>query len=346
MFTKEALQAFKPSQNILNKTFSGITYEDTYYIWKLCEPNKQYKIGVDCASNKITSRDYTSFQVINAETQEQVAEYVGKLPTEVFLDILLKTARHYNNAELIIEENSYSEIVFYLLAERGYENIWRDENRGNRLGYNTNRVTRPLLIEKLLLFFNNPIGTAKLKSARLKMQFENFSTIRAYADGTKKLEAVKGNDDAIFALALALIPLRPSGFEHNRPTQDIGIAMHAKGMTDISQYSEEYLIHYSTKMGISKSMLESRLKLYHEIRNGKLDGTALEGMKVSHPVEEYEQDIAAQEFLGVEQHLPRNTMASIEDTVSLVQKRTFDIEDIFDTSVQNLFTYHRNIFND
>ena len=111
MFTRDALDAFQPDSNIKNKAFGGATYEDTFYIWDVAQPGHKYTIGVDCASNKASARDFTAFQVIDTETAEQMAEFFGKLPTEVFVDILVKAARHYNNALLVVEANSYSEMV-------------------------------------------------------------------------------------------------------------------------------------------------------------------------------------------------------------------------------------------
>lgn len=194
LFSQDVLRAFKINENILNRQLGGITYEDTLFIWKLAEQNKKYIIGVDCSSNKPTAKDFTAFQVLDAETQEQMAEYCGKLPTELFVDILIKTAKHYNTAELVIEENSYSQLVMYLLEQKSYKNLWYPDNKTTP-GFNTNRNSRVLLLEKLILFYNNLSGIQKLKSARLKVQMENFSANHAYSDGSKKYEASKGNDD-------------------------------------------------------------------------------------------------------------------------------------------------------
>jgi len=197
LFSKEALRAFIPDGKIINRYYGGMTYEDTFWIWEVAKDHRQYVIGVDCSANKPSSKDFTAFVVIDYETQEQVAEYMGKLPTELFADILLKAAKHYNNALLVIEENSYSEILFYLLENKGYSNMWYQEGK-SRPGFNTNRTSRVLLIEKLVLFYNNPLGMSGLKSSRLKIQCENFSAKTIYADGSRKYESAKGNDDLCF----------------------------------------------------------------------------------------------------------------------------------------------------
>lgn len=342
LFSKDALAGFKPSNAILNRGFGGVTYEDTFHIWETADPSKNYIIGVDCASNKSTAKDYTTFQILDADTQEQVAEYMGKLPTEVFVDILIKAGRHYNNAMMVIESNSYSEMVFYLLEQRGYHNLWIDPSKQNP-GFQTNRATRSLLIEKLLLFFNRYSSTSKLKSARLKLQMENFAANSIYADGSKKFEASKGNDDLVIALALAVVTLTPKEHVH-RPIIDFGIAVDTKLMDSTGEYSEEYLEYHSNRMGISKEMLANRLKMYHRIKAGVYDGSGLEDISLQHPVEEFERQMSENEFIGSMQNVVSNNYRIIE-SMSLVPKdRQLSIDDIFSEEWITINEMHRNMW--
>lgn len=340
LFSKETLDAFKPNALILNKNFGGVTYEDTFYIWETADPAKNYRIGVDCASNKATAKDYTTFQVIDEDTQEQVAEYMGKLPTEVFVDILIKAGRHYNNATMVIEANSYSEMVFYLLENRGYQNIWYDPMK-NTPGFQTNRATRSLLIEKLLLFYNRPASSAKLKSGRLKLQMENFAANSVYADGSKKFEAAKGNDDLVIALALAVVTMVPKEHIH-RPIVDFGIAVDTKLMDSSGEYSEEYLDYHSNRMGISKDMLANRLKMYHRIKSGVYDGSGLEDITLQHPVEEFERQLSENEFVGSMSTIISDNYRAIESLSLIPKDRKFSLDDIFSEEFQTVAEMHRN----
>ena len=347
LFTKESLAAVDIHAEIINKTYGGATYEDTFYMWKKAKPTRRYIIGVDCASNKITARDYTCFQVIDQDTYEQCAEYIGKLPTEVFIDILIKAGRHYNNAMLVIESNSYSEMVFYLLEQKRYANIWYDPIK-NTPGFQTNRATRSLLIEKLLLFYNNPFNAAQLKSARLRLQMENFTAGTVYSDGTRKAEAKLGNDDACLALALAVVTMTPKEREH-RPHIDANVAYDASSTLSNGEYTEEYLIYHSAKMGISKEMLESRLALYHKIKSGEYAGTGLDELDLQHPVEEYERRIAADELIGNTGNLILDDSYSLAETISLIPThRKFTVDDIFSdefrtiTEMHGRFLWNRN----
>ena len=341
LFKKEVIAAVDTSAQILNKTFGGATYEDTFLVWEKAKPSSKYIIGVDCASNKATARDYTSFQVIDQDTYSQCAEYVGKLPTEVFIDILIKAARHYNDAMLVIEANSYSEMVFYLLEQKRYNNVWYDPVK-NTVGFQTNRATRSLLIEKLLLFYNNVSSAKGLKSSRLRLQMQNFTAGAVYQDGSRKMEAKHGNDDAIMALALSVVTLTPR-YSNHRPMEEYNITMDAGSGTHIGNgdYSDEYLEYHADKMGISKEMLAGRLKLYHRIKSGDYDGSGIEDIGLQHPVEEYERRKAAEELIGDMGGLITDNTYSLAESITLIPTaRKFTIEDIFSDEFRALTEMH------
>lgn len=349
LFSKEALASFKPSDKILNKCYGGITYENTYWMWKAAEPGRSYTIGVDCSANKSTSRDFSAFVVLDSETQEQMAEYQGKLSTDIMTDILIKAARHYNNAQLVIEENNYSEMLFYLLEVRGYTNFWYQEGK-SKPGFNTNRHSRILLIEKLLLFFNKPYGMELLRSKRLKDEFENFVAGSIYADGSYKYEAGNGaKDDICMACAMALVPLTPREREILDTTR-LGIAIDAKDISSGSQYTDEYIEHNAKRMGVSPASLRNRLSLYHDIKTGRYDGSGLEELELKHPVEEFDRLNSIKDFIGVDSA----TMSTIETDTDLiftsnsvmpVGTNQYVIDDIFSESFQKMLEAHNNFFN-
>lgn len=343
LFSPDVLKAFKSDTNILNKQLGGITYEDTLFIWKLAEPGKRYIIGVDCSSNKPSAKDFTAFQVLDEETQEQMAEYCGKLPTELFVEILIKTAKHYNNSMLVIEENSYSQLVMYLLEQKAYKNLWYPDNKTTP-GFNTNRNSRVLLLEKLILFYNNKLGISRLKSARLKVQMENFGANQVYADGSKKYEASKGNDDLILALSLAVVTLTPKEYSH-RPelAGDAGLMMSTESMTLSGEYSDEYIEHFSVLMGISKASLTSRLRLYHDVKSGKYDGSGLEEISFVHPVEEWERTQAAADFLGMKNtQILSDTEFANQKNATLPFGESYAVDDLFSEDLASIYEAHRN----
>lgn len=344
LFDTKVLASINYNVPILNKVYGGATYEDTFFVWKKAERNRNYIIGVDCASNKPTAKDYTSFQVIDQDTYEQCAEYIGKLPTEVFVDILITAGRHYNNAILVIEANSYSEMVFYLLEQKRYNNIWYDQIKGTP-GFQTNRATRSLLIEKLLLFYNNTSNASNLHSSRLQLQMQNFTAGAIYSDGSRKMEAKHGNDDAVLALSLAVVSLTPKEHIH-RPQEDSNVIYDASSSLMNGRYSDEYLEYHSHKMGISKDMLESRLILYHKIKSGEYDGTGVEDLDLQHPVEQWERERAAEDLIGNMGGLILDNSYSLAESISLIPTaRKFTVDDIFSDEFRALTEMHNNFFS-
>jgi hypothetical protein len=214
----------------------------------------------------------------------------------------------------------------------------------NTPGFQTNRATRSLLIEKLLLFYNNYKVSERLHSGRLKIQMENFSAGSIYSDGSRKYEASKGNDDAVMALALAVVSLTPKEHIH-RPIVDFNIAMDPKNM-EAGEYSPEYIEFHSRRMGISADMLANRLRLYHKIKSGAYDGSGLEDLPLQHPVEEFERQLAEQDFIGSNQPLMSDTYRNIE-TLSLIPTgRKFSMDDIFSEEFQTMADMHRNFLFD
>jgi hypothetical protein len=173
---------------------------------------------------------------------------------------------------------------------------------------------------------------------------ENFSANHAYADGSKKFEASKGNDDLIMALALAVVTLTPKEYFHRPELEgDAALMQSTENMTLTGEYSDEYLTHFSILMGISKASLSSRLKLYHDIRSGAYDGSGLEDITFVHPVEEWERAQAAADFLGM-----KNTQI-LTDAEFVNQKNStlpfgeqYTLDDIFSEDLPAIYQAHKN----
>ena len=108
------------------------------------------------------------------------------------------------------------------------------------------------------------------------------------------------------------------------------------------EYSKEYIDYHAHRMGISADMLSNRLKMYHKIKSGVYDGSGLEDLPLQHPVEEFERQLAEQDFIGTMTPLVSDTYRNIE-TLSLIPKdRKFSIDDIFSEEFQTMSEMHRN----
>lgn len=169
--------------------------------------DKFYFIGVDCAS--ASSTDYSTIQVLEYETLEQVAEFRGKMEPKIFAGIVKKISWMFTN-NLIIVENSggYGLTVLNELQfdeERDYTiygeykqtGIGKKKVKKFISGLSTNMKTRPLIVESLYNYINENIDCIKSKALALELlSLENKNG---------KIQAASGfNDDLSFALAFCL----------------------------------------------------------------------------------------------------------------------------------------------
>lgn len=133
------------------------TEDDGLWIWEYPEAHKSYLVSGDVARGD--GDDYSTFHVFNVENMEQVAEYKGQIGTPEFAELLLKTARDYNNALLSCENASIGWDVVTTLVASGYENLYYAKRKNpyeviskenkDVPGYSTTGKTRPNVINKI-----------------------------------------------------------------------------------------------------------------------------------------------------------------------------------------------------
>lgn len=162
--------------------------------------------------------DYSAFHVIDVETVEQVAEYKGKIDTQMFGSLLVSVATEYNNATLIIDNRNIGWSTIQFVIDAGYKNLYYsfkndpylDENIHLRKahdlkqkedmvpGYSITVKTRPVLISKLDTYFREKAPI--IYSSR----FLNELNVFMWIDG--KPQAQKGfNDDLVMAFCMGLM---------------------------------------------------------------------------------------------------------------------------------------------
>lgn len=180
------------------------------WIWKEPEPQLRYFIGADVARGD--GEDYSTAHVISLTVpMEQVAEYHGKLPPDMFANLLYTLGVTYNKALMIPECNGVGYAVAMKLVEKKYPKIHYSESYKNLHkqftnmynpatkipGFQTSTATRPLLISQLEQDVRS--GDFIMHSQRLFTEFDTFH----YING--KPMAIPGyNDDLIIACGIAL----------------------------------------------------------------------------------------------------------------------------------------------
>lgn len=180
------------------------------WVWEEPEPNVQYILSADVSRGD--SDDYSAFHILSAQNIEQKVEYKGKIPPEIFANLIYTQASYYNDALVVVERNNYGYSVLQELIKRGYPNILYTSNdmslvdvrnRSNKFnkarkkmkpGLDTNRKTRPLIISKLNEYFRNKY--CRVYSSRL------VGELRTFVWKGQKAEHMDGfNDDLVLAIA-------------------------------------------------------------------------------------------------------------------------------------------------
>jgi len=190
---------------------SFIIDETAFQVWKRPEEGKNYIIGADVARGD--GKDFSTIQVLDAETLEQVAEYRDKIGVDLFPYLIDWVGRAYNNAYLVVECNSFGLHVALTLRDAlQYKKMFFSKNvqdihvrpfdykinEGTEIpGFQTTMKTRPLIVASMIQHMreNNLI----LHSPRLTAEFSTFVMIN-----NKPQHEPGFHDDLIFALGLAL----------------------------------------------------------------------------------------------------------------------------------------------
>lgn len=194
------------------KAGTYVTDETNFQLWKQPEPNKSYIVGVDVARGD--GKDYSTIQVFDVETLEQVAEYRDRIGVDLLPYLVDWVGRTYNNAFVVVEANSFGLSVGFDLRDKlQYKRLFYSKNvqdmhvrstsdykipEGIEIpGFQTTRKSRPLLVKAIIEHMRE--GSLILHSQRLLAEMKTF-----IVKGDRP-EAEQGyNDDLIMALALAL----------------------------------------------------------------------------------------------------------------------------------------------
>lgn len=183
-------------------------FDRNLWIWETYDATKKYFLIADVARGD--GQDNSAFHIFNSETMEQVAEYQGKLPLDMYASLLYETSREYGFCLTVVENNSIGMSVLDKLRDLKHPNIYfsrkgTHEHVNQYLaehqstatpGFATTVKTRPLIVAKLEELVRNKV--IKVKSMRL------FSELKTFVWNNGKAEALRGyNDDLVLAIAIA-----------------------------------------------------------------------------------------------------------------------------------------------
>ena len=179
--------------------------QNQLWIWKEPVIGHRYIMGIDVSRGD--SEDFTSFQIIDFDEREQVAEYVGKLPPDVAAEIAYKWGNYYDAFIVIDITGGMGVSTSRKLQELGYKNlyvdginygnIWESTVKSNEkipgINFNGKRV-------QIIAAFEEALRHGfKLYSARLLGEMNTY----VYMNG--RPDHMKGHhDDLIMSVSMAL----------------------------------------------------------------------------------------------------------------------------------------------
>lgn len=182
------------------------------HLFKMPKNGAKYVLAADVAYQGV---DFSTIQVIDADTLEQVAEYQGKCDPDVFAGHIGRLGKFYNNAFVAVEANNHGLVTCFKLRDNGYPNLfytksikdihvrWIDYKveKGEGIpGFQTTAKTRPSVVNAIRQVFRET--DAVINSIRLVDEMQTF--IRNTKKGGRE-EAEQGyNDDLVMAYGIAL----------------------------------------------------------------------------------------------------------------------------------------------
>ena len=175
------------------------------WIWKEPEVGHKYIMGVDVSRGD--SEDFSTFQIINFDTREQVAEYIGKIPPDVLAELAYKWAMMYSTFIVVDITGGMGVTTSRKLQELGYRDLYveggdltnkwkwdpKAQDRIPGLNFNNKRVQIIATFEEYLRH-----GFI-IRSSRLLNEMNTFVYVNGRPDHQKGQ-----HDDLIMSLAMAI----------------------------------------------------------------------------------------------------------------------------------------------
>lgn len=176
------------------------------WVWSDAIPNHRYVLSADVARGD--ANDYSAFHVIDVETMDIAAEYMGKIPPDRFADLLASVGKRYNDGIICCENNTFGWATNARLRDTGYPRLYYNNARGDVYnfksmnpealpGFSTQVNSRAVVLSKL----EEAVRNKRLRphSQRLIDQLHGFVW-----QGSKALALKDCNDDLVLSLAIGV----------------------------------------------------------------------------------------------------------------------------------------------
>jgi len=134
-------------------------------IWQYAQPQMDYVAAMDIGGRSAKA-DWSVIAVLTREKKPRVvAQWRGHIDHDLLADEAMRIGRYYNNARLVVESNTFetesggidNNLSVLSRMARCYNNLYTrtvtdrvTETTSDRIGFHTNRRTKPMLINALI----------------------------------------------------------------------------------------------------------------------------------------------------------------------------------------------------
>lgn len=245
VFSKDTIEKIqKRVLNPIKEGDLGNRYWNGLWYWKLPENKHRYIIGSDVA--KGSADDSSSVQVVDMDTGEQVAEYLGKVSTKELSKLINDIGHYYNEAYVYVECNSIGEAVFNeLYYNYNYTNMYRMKkiSKADRTqvftGWMTTTKSRELVTDCFIDYMSDDDYWNDFypHSQRLVDQMKTWIWSGGRPDHTSS-----SHDDDIMAMAILLynLPKAKQQIDTSGVRKSFFIDESGKDMNLLSNEEEKY----------------------------------------------------------------------------------------------------------
>lgn len=194
-------------------------FDRNFWIWEKYNPKNSYLIAADVARGD--GQDYSTFHILSLEQMAIVAEYQGKLTTDIFANLLIEAGREFGNCMIVVENNNIGFNVLDKLREQEYPNIYfsmkstheyveqyiAEQSSSSVPGFTMSMKTRPLIIAKLEEYIRNNL--IKIYSKRMLAEMRTF----IWQNG--RASAMSGYNDDLTTAAAILCWVKETALQAN-----------------------------------------------------------------------------------------------------------------------------------
>lgn len=193
------------------------------WIWKAPDPSHKYIVTADVARGD--AEDFSGCHVIDMNTWEQAAEYLGKIPPDKYGEFLAKIGYTYNTALIVNERNAIGLVTSMKLRDLKYPNLyWEDGDPATR--YDLTEEQKEAMVPGFTTKPGNRSGNREeilqklsvaLRDHHIKMYSSRFhDQMTTFIFTGKRGQAAKHkSDDLIMAAAWGCYIANPMGNHTN-----------------------------------------------------------------------------------------------------------------------------------